>query len=602
MSGFCGFFGTQADAAVVLDAMNKSIGHRFKGEVGAFLGENIALGGHVFDNFANKETVLAFDGNIYNFPELRELLDADTELSDFEIIVRLYEKFGTDMLCHLRGVFAFVIYDKGRLFCARDAFGAKPLYYMHSGGEFIFGSEIKAFLAHPSFVPVVNTEALGQYLTFQYNVLEETFFKNVFKLPAGCFLIWENGAVAVSRYNTHSFAPEDMTLEDAVDEIDAVICESVKRHVATDDIGAFLSGGVDSGYVAAVFNKSGGEKTFTVGFDYDNYNEIEYARELSDKLGMQHISKIISTEEYWQSLPKIQYHMDEPLADPAAVAFYFVCKEAAQHVKIALSGEGADEFFGGYNIYKEPLSLRFYMTLPPGLRKWLAKLAKRLPVGTRGRSFIIRGSKPVEERFFGNAFIFSEEERERVLKFPTVQSPTDITRPFYDMVKHEDDITKMQFLDIHLWLTDDILLQADKMSAAHGLQIRTPLMDREVFKMATRLPTRYRVNKKDTKYAFRQAAARHLPPETAHRKKLGFPVPIRVWLREKKYYNLVREYFVSDVSGKYFHTEELLNLLDAHYNKKQDNSRKIWTVYMFLLWHNEFFKFSTGDCESPVEI
>jgi len=596
MGGFCGFLGSVGDTRMVLDMMNRNIHHRFQGECEAFLDENIALGGRVFDERESMGTVLAFDGIIYNLEELRELVDENC--SELEVILQLYKKFGTAMLSRLRGVFAFVIYDNGRLFCARDIFGAKPFYYMPGNDAFVFGSEIKAFLAHPHFTPVVNTEALGQYLTFQYSVLEETFFKGIFKLPAGCFLVWEGGEAAISRYNSHSFAPEDLTLAAAVDGIDAAVCESVKRHVTTDDIGAFLSGGVDSGYMAATF---GGKTTFTVGFDYDNYNEIEYAQELSEKLGINNISKIISTEEYWQSLAKIQYHMDEPMADPASVAFYFACREAAQHVKIAFSGEGADEFFGGYNIYREPLSLRFYTMLPLRLRKWLASLAKRLPVGTRGRGFVIRGSKPVEERFFGNAFIFSEEERNQLLKFPTTQSPTDVTRPFYDMVKHEDDITKMQFLDIHLWLTDDILLQADKMSAAHGLQIRTPLMDREVLKMATRLPVKYRVNKKDTKYAFRQAAARHLPPETAHRKKLGFPVPIRIWLREEKYYNVVREYFGSEAAEKYFHTSELLNLLDAHYSKKQDNSRKIWTVYMFLLWHDEFFKLSSGESTPQLD-
>ncbi|MCL1786881.1 MAG: asparagine synthase C-terminal domain-containing protein, partial [Defluviitaleaceae bacterium] len=460
----------------------------------------------------------------------------------------------------------------------------------------IFGSELKSFLSHPDFTPMVNTEALGQYLTFQYSVLNATFFKGAYKLPAGHYFIWENSQLQVLQYNNHVFTPGGMSFEEAVAHIDSTVQDSVKRQMATqaeqeekETIGAFLSGGVDSSYVASLFSQNGGKKTFTVGFDYQQYNEIEHAKSLTNALDIENISKIISTDEYWDSLPPIQYYMDEPLADPAAVAFYFACREAANHVSTAFSGEGADEFFGGYNIYKEPLSLRRYAWLPLSLRQWLAAIARKLPPRMKGRSFLLRGAKPVEERFIGNAYIFSPEERDIVLKYKPIQSPTDITRPYYNQVKHEDDITKMQFLDIHLWLTDDILLQADKMSRAHGLKLRVPLLDKEVFKVASQLPVKYRVTAKETKVAFRAAAAKHLPQETAWRKKLGFPVPIRIWLREEKYYNTVKAHFESEAAAEYFHIDALMALLDGHYTGKADNSRKIWTIYMFLLWHNSFF-------------
>ena len=596
MYGFCGFTGYAPDhAKPIISAMLDTIPHRGQNIDEIYL-EKAAFGLRG-DTIQHQNTIgnlsIAFTGEIYNLPELTNLLDGKgrTATSYTEIILHLYEEYGPEMLQHLHGMFAFAIYDASadKLFCARDFFGIKPFYYSHTKTGLIFGSEIKSFIPHPDFIPTVNTEALGQYLTFQYSVLNETFFKSVYKLPPGHYLIWENDTLQTSRYISHSFVPKDISLEDAVENIDNAVQDSMDKHMVADtEIGSFLSGGVDSSYVAAMF-KDGGSKTFTVGFDYEKYNEIEYARSLSDRLGLENISKIISTDEYWESLSKIQYHMDEPLADPAAVAFYFACREASKHVKIAFSGEGADEFFGGYNIYKEPLSLRYYTWLPLTLREWLASLAKKLPKKIKGRNFLIRGAKSVEERFIGNAYIFSPEERDKLLKHKPIHSPMDITRPYYDQVKHEDDITKMQFLDIHLWLTDDILLQADKMSMAHGLGLRVPLLDREVFKAASQLPVKYRVSKKETKIAFRKAAAKHLPPETAWRKKLGFPVPIRIWLREEKYYYIVKSHFDGEAAKEYFHVDELISLLDEHYNGKQDNSRKIWTIYMFLLWHDEFF-------------
>jgi len=606
MCGFCGFTGYEpTKAKPIINAMMDKIVHRGPDSAGSYLGEKVTLG---FRRLAiigvedgeqplYNETgtlVLVFNGEIYNYQELKHILEEKGHVfsssSDGETLLHLYEEYGTSMLCHLRGMFAFALYDSeaDKLFCARDPFGIKPFYYMQNAQELIFGSEIKSFLPHPDFSPVVNTDALTQYLTFQYSVLNETFFKGVHKLTPGHYLTLTNGKLAIDRYHSHLFTPVDMTLDTAVENIDQVVQESVSKHMISDvEVGSFLSGGVDSSYVAASF---GGTKTFTVGFDYENYNEIEYAKDLSKRIGAENISKIISTDEYWECLPTVQYHMDEPLADPSAVALYFVSQEAAKHVKVTLSGEGADELFGGYNIYKEPISLGLYSKLPLSLREWLASLAKKLPPGIKGRGFLLRGAKTVEERFIGGAYIFTPEEREKILKNSIAPDPIDITRPYYNMVKHEDDITKMQFLDIHLWMAGDILLKVDRMSMAHSLEVRVPLLDKEVFRVASCLPTKHRVNRKGTKYAFRKAAARHLPPETAERRKLGFPIPIRIWLREEKYYHIVKEYFTSAAAEKYFQVGELQTLLDEHFTSKQDNSRKIWTIYMFLLWHKQYFE------------
>ncbi|MCL2361749.1 MAG: asparagine synthase (glutamine-hydrolyzing) [Defluviitaleaceae bacterium] len=606
MCGFCGFAGNDIkEPEVLIGGMMEKIAHRGPDSVGTYMGEGVTLGfrrlsindletgGQPLYN-ESKTLVLVLNGEIYNHHELREELIQKGHTfatgTDAEVVIHLYEEHGTKLLTYLRGMFAFALHDieRSRLFCARDHFGIKPFYYYHNNGQLIFGSEIKCILSYPDFTPVVNEEALAQYLTFQYSVLPETFFKGVYKLLPGHFLIWENGELAVHRYHSHRFSPKEMSREEAIEGIDAAVRESIATHMAADvEIGSFLSGGVDSSYVAACF---GGSKTFTVGFEYEKFSEIEYAKALSKEVRAENISKVISNDEYWDILPKVQYHMDEPLADPSAVALYFVSREAAKHVKATLSGEGADEFFGGYNIYREPISLRMLTALPRPVRKFLATIAGLLPQGIKGRNFFIRGAKTVEERYIGGAYMFTPKERDIILKRPASMDPTDVTRPFFDEVKGAHDITKMQYLDMHLWMVGDILLKVDKMSSAHSLEVRTPLLDIEVYKMAASLPIHHKVSRKGTKLAFREAAARHIPAEAAARRKLGFPVPVRIWLRDKKYYEKVKRYFTSDAAQKYFNTDVLIGLLDSHFQGKRDNSRKIWTVFMFLVWHEVYFK------------
>ena len=353
------------------------------------------------------------------------------------------------------------------------------------------------------------------------------------------------------------------------------------------EVGAFLSSGVDSSYLAAI---SPGNKTFTVGFDYNQYNEISYAKDLSEELHLHNTNQVVTPEDYWDSLPKIQYYMDEPLADPAAVALYFVSQTASKQVKAAISGEGADELFGGYNIYHEPQSLRPLTCLPDPVRETLGNIGRMMPK-MKGKNYLIRGSKELSQRFIGNAFIFSEEERHRLLKQETVHYPHEqITRPYYRKAALLDEITQMQYLDISLWLVGDILLKADKMSMTNSLEVRVPFLDQKVFEVARHLPTRFRVTRKQTKYALRLAARKHLPERVAAKKKLGFPVPIRIWLREDSYYQRVKAAFLSETAQQYFCTEEIMRYLDEHKNGKSDNSRKIWTIYCFLIWHQVFFE------------
>ena len=605
MCGFCGFTGDIADRENVIIGMMNKIIHRGPDSAGTHSDEDVTMGFRRLSIIGLEDgsqpmynedgsIVICFNGEIYNYQPIKEMLIEKGHVfkshADTEVLIHLYEEKGEEMLNDLRGMFAFAIYDmkNKKLFAARDFFGIKPFYYGVFNNHLLFGSEIKSFLAFPDFKKEVNTVALENYLTFQYSVLDETFFKGVYKLKPGHYLVYKDGKIDVKRYFQPKFEPEKAGLQDTIKKIEDVMLDSVKTHKISDvEVGSFLSSGVDSSFVAATFK---GDKTFTVGFDYEKYNEIGYAEKLSEKVGIDNYSKIISTDEYWDSLGKIQYHMDEPLADPSAVALYFVSKLASKHVKVALSGEGADEFFGGYNIYREPMDLQITKLIPKPLRKGIAAIMKALPFRFKGKNYLIRASMDLEDRFIGNAKMFSEKEKERILKNPTGKyNHKEITKPYYDFTKGQDDVTRMQFIDLNLWMVGDILLKADKMSMANSLEVRVPFLDKEVFEVARHVQPDYRVNREATKYAFRMAAKDYLPEEVASKKKLGFPVPTRVWLKDEKYYNIVKTAFQSEAAQKYFNTDKIVKYLDDHKNGKADNSRKVWTIYMFLVWYNQFF-------------
>lgn len=607
MCGFVGFTNKINDASIVLGKMMDRIKHRGPDSDGKYVDEQIAMGFRrlsiidlsdqgsqpIFNE--DKSLVLTFNGEIYNYKDLREELVASGHKfytqTDSEVLIHGYEQWGEDMLDKLRGMFAFVIFNKNTnvVFGARDFFGIKPLYYAKMGETLMWGSEIKSFLDHPHFKKELNTDVLETYLTFQYSPTTETFFKNVYKLPAAHCFTYKNGEMNVRRYWEVKFhADNGPSLEDWVNRISDTFKNSVEVHKFADvEVGSFLSSGVDSSYVAAVANV---DKTFTVGFGEDEkYNEIGYAKEFSKYIHKENFSKVISPEEYWNSLSKIQYHMDEPLADPAAVALFFVCQIASEKVKAVLSGEGADEIFGGYNIYHNPADMASYFKIPRPIRKAVGAVAEKLP-HKHGINYLIRGSKDLDERFIGNAYIFSEKERKDILSIKTnAPDAMAITKPFYDKVRDQDQVTQMQYIDLHLWMTGDILLKADKMSMAHSLELRVPFLDRKVMELAEQIPVKDRVTETETKYAMRLAALQACPPQTAKKKKLGFPVPIRVWLKEDKYYNIVKDKFTSPQSAQFFNTDKLVQLLDDHREGKYDYSRKIWTVFSFLVWYDVYF-------------
>lgn len=607
MCGICGFIGDQNGKEEILKKMLDAIRHRGPDSDGTFIAENASLGFcrlSIIDlengdqPMYNEDNSLSmvFNGEIYNYQELRRRLTEKGHIfitdSDSETLVHGYEEWGADLPQRLRGMFAFAVWDAGksRLFAARDFFGIKPFYYAAIDGCFVFASEIKSILQFPGCPREVNEEALEQYLSFQYSVLDETFFKGIYKLPPGSFLTYKNGHLEIKRYFSPSLFPKKTKMKEEFGKLmERALEESISMHKISDvEVGAFLSGGIDSGYLAASLP---GAKVFTVGFfdEQNRYSEIRQAKELSETLDLEHHTKVVTKEEFWKAVPRVMYYLDEPSGDAAAIALYFAAQEASKYVKVVMSGEGADEFFGGYNIYLEPDALKWINWLPEGLRKKIGNAAKKLP-DVKGRDYLIRAGASVEERYIGNASIFSTEERRGLLRRDTgAVSTQQLLKEQYNQAAYLDTMSKMQQIDLNTWLVGDILQKADKMSMAHSLELRVPYLDRKVFDLVKRFPVKAKVNKHQTKYLFRQIAEKKLPEKSTKVKKLGFPVPIRVWITQEPWLGKIKEAFTSEISRRFFNEGKLLELLQEHVEEKKDNSRKIWTVYMFLVWYQVYF-------------
>ena len=648
MCGICGFTGAVEADLPTLKAMCDVMAHRGPDGEGQYLDDGIALGHRRLSLIdleggnqpmvratgehearvtspalgggtsvagaeaaaAKGDFAIVFNGEIYNYQDLRADLEAEgwafQTHSDTEVLLTGYLAWGEAVLDRLRGMFAFAIWNRAtrELFCARDFFGIKPFYYTLADGprgpQFVFASEIKCILEHPAYERALNEEALEQYLCFQFSALPETFFKGIFKLePAHCLTVRADGTMTTRRYwrPTYDF-DEGRSREDTVEAIDAAMRESVRYHnVADVEVGSFLSSGIDSSYMAACLAKENPAiKTFTVGFaEYEGErDEISWARELADELHIENSSKHIGEEEYWASLPRVQWHMDEPSADPSAVALYFVDQIAAEQVKAVLSGEGADEFFGGYRIYQTPFANQKLAWAPKGLLRGASKAARAL--GVRGANYLERASETPEDWYYTNAngVAFSPEERERLRAgkradgAARVPTPQELIAPAYAEVAGLDDTTRMQYVDLFFWLVGDILLKTDKMSMAHSLESRVPFLDKQVFDVSATIPTRLKANGEQTKLTLREAAERAIPKDWAQKEKLGFPVPMVNWLRQDRYYDEIKEWFTGDIARQFFNTDELVRLLDEH-KAGADRSRKIWIVYMFLMWYKIYF-------------
>ncbi|HIT31882.1 MAG TPA: asparagine synthase (glutamine-hydrolyzing) [Candidatus Enterenecus stercoripullorum] len=611
MCGFTGFVSRSAPDVNALHAMGDAIRHRGPDEEGHYVDGHCAIAhrrlsiidlanGHQPMSSPDGRYVLAYNGEIYNYQQLRTELSAAGHTfrtnSDTEVLLHGYMQWGAQVTGKLRGMFAFVIWDRQRqeLFGARDPFGIKPFYYAIMGDLFFFGSEAKSFLPHPQFKKELNGAALKFYLTFQYSALNESFFKNVYRLLPGHQFFYRDGHVEFSSYNQFSFDPQPMPLYKRAEQIREVVTESVKAHEISDvEVGAFLSGGIDSSVITAL---SRPDKTYSVGFANKGFDETSEAKALCQELGLRNLSKTISPEEFFAALPAIQYYADEPNANLSTVPLYFLSQLAAKDVKVVLSGEGSDELFGGYITYHTTRPYRAYRKLPKGLRKAVAAwAAKRRPF--HGQGFLLKAAKEVEEYFVGQAFIFDNDEAQRVLKpeFRRGLTWRDITAPYFAQVKDADDLTKMQYLDLHMWQPLDILRKADRMTMAHSLELRVPYLDREVWAVARAIPSSQKMRgKSTTKYPLRVAAEAMLPEDWVRRPKMGFPVPFVAWLQEEKYYNWAKELLSQEYVSQFFDRDYLLDLLEQHYTGKKHTHRKLYTVLSFLIWYQVYFPEKCG--------
>ena len=614
MCGITGFARAHHDAEEarrIVKAMADRIVYRGPDGEGYFVDDQVALGHRrlsIIDLEGGKQPMfnedgslaVIFNGEIYNFQSLRkELIAAGhtfSTRSDTEVLLHGYEQWGDGLPARLRGMFTFVLWDTRTrtLFGARDIFGIKPFYYYNVDGLFLFGSEIKSFLAHPDFKKELNEQRLPEYLSIEYIPNEETMFQNVYKLPGAHMFTWHAGRLDVRRYyDIRYHIDEAPTLEEWEQRITDTFAESVAAHQIADvEVGCFLSSGVDSSFVVNEVAKGTPHvKSFSVGYTEEQYSELPYAQEFSKEIGVPNISNLVDADQFFEANRVIQWYLDEPMPNPAEVPLYFLAQNARKYVKVVLSGEGADELFGGYPMYCQAVHFMDYeKKVPAPLRKAAGAIAAKLPE-FKGKHFLVRGAMQPWQRYMRANYVFaSPEERDRYLKKDyRSKRPEEYFKPYFDKVAGLDEPTQLQWVDMHTWMLYDILLKADRMSMANSLELRVPFLDREMLELALSIPQRYRSGKEQTKIALRGAALKQLPDSVAKRKKLGFPVPLNDWLRQDKYAAMVREKFTGPVAEQFFNTAELCRLLDDHVAGRAKNMTKIWSFYSFILWYELYF-------------
>lgn len=603
MCGIVGFVNNKENKEKIIKDMSKKIEHRGPDGEGFYIDDNCALahrrlaiidlntGAQPIYN-EDKSKVIIYNGEVYNFKELKEALLKKKHVfktkTDTEVILHGYEQWGEKLPNHLRGMFSFAIWDKNKneLFMARDGFGIKPLYYAKFNDTFMFASEPKAFLANPDFEKKLNTDILSAYLCFNSVPTSETFFKGVYRLDPGTCLIYKDGKIKTKSYFTLEFKEKNDDMDKIVDNIDKAMKNSVEYHQISDvEVGSFLSSGIDSSYIVSLAKP---DKTFTVGYDNPKFDEISYAKDLSDKLGIENYSKKITMDEYIESFPKIMYYMDEPLADPSAIALYFVSEIASKEVKVVLSGEGADEFFAGYNSYQEELTMQGYMKLPYFLRHIVSNIVSIFP-DIRGFNFLYRRGQKLENYNIGLGRVFRDKEAQSIVKIPNQINTKDIVKNVYDRYKDNSTLIQRQMIDYYYWLVNDFLHAVDRNTMMFGLEARTPFLDNKVYEVAKSLPTYAKINKETTKVALRKAASKVIPNEAYKKKKLGFPVPLREWIKTDKLYNIIKEKFNGESAKLFFDTKKINKLLEEHKNGKRDSYKKVWTIYTFLVWYDIYF-------------
>ena len=610
----CGFVGKLlkdkiADVDIKeVKRMTEVMGHRGPDKTKIYSDNNICLGfnrlsivslddGDQPFLYKDDNYILVFNGEIYNYEEIKEELK-EHEITfqtntEAETILAAYIQYGKEFVKKLRGMFAFVIWDKitREIICGRDYFGIKPFYYYENRNGFYFASEMKSIYETMNFDMSLNDESIHNYLTFQYVPEPNTIFKKVNILEPGYLLIRDIfGNIQKNKYWEPTFKNINISKDSKLKKVREAIEESVEYHMKSDvPVASFLSGGVDSTIVTALASKiKPSLETYTVGFDINGYSEIEKAKRTSEYLGVNNIHKFVTVEEFARAVPKVVWYLDSPVADPSTIPIYFICKEAAKKYKVILSGEGSDELFGGYTIYHEPLSLKGFKIIPDVIKRGMKEIAELLPENIKGRSFFMRGCTDIESRYVGNAKIFTDEEKVRyLLNHEKNYRYVDVTKSIYENAQKYDDVTKMQYVDINTWLRGDILVKSDRLSMANSLELRVPFLDKEVFKVASELGLKDKLKGKETKVLLREAFKDIIPKDAAERTKLGYPVPIRVWLKDELY-DWAQNIIENSGTDEIINIKNTLNLLEEHRKGIKDNSRKIWTVLTFNLWYDQY--------------
>ncbi|HAX73961.1 MAG TPA: asparagine synthase (glutamine-hydrolyzing) [Firmicutes bacterium] len=567
----------------------------------AFLGFNrlsindLSLGGQPKIS-KNGDYVLLFNGEIYNYLELKKNLESvgcifETN-SEAEVLLTLYQIMGMQFVNQLRGMYAILIYhvSENTIVITRDKFGIKPLYYSYDKQILNVASELKAFNTITVNKSELDYTALQQYFTFQYIPEPNTCHTEIKLVPPGHVLKFKlNNEMEQYAMPSLTFTPQIGGADAKLKRIRETIMESVAAHMLSEvEVGTFLSGGIDSTIVtscAKLINPN--IKAFSIGFKTEGYSEVREAKKSADYLQIPFYSEMIDANDYIQALQDVIYHLDSPLADPSVVPIYLISKKAAQHVKVILSGEGADELFGGYGIYKEPKLIEHLASLPISLQKIILSISHLIPQGIKGKAFLERGCLPLIERYVGNAFVFSEKEKQQLLTFYNSDVHfKQVTQPYYDGIQHLDRVTQMQTIDLNTWLTGDILVKSDRLSMAHSLELRVPFLDVEVFECAKGLIKDEKIQNGLTKHDLREAFKDIIPPHIYQAKKKGYPVPLNTWLRHELY-DFAKEILSSTDCNGLLNPTCGLKLLDEHATKKGNHARKIWSIITFILWYEQ---------------
>ncbi len=605
MAGFVGYLNTSNEEGL-LDSMLDLIKHRgpdyrLKYEDSKFcLGYNGLDLSYEFDKkemYEDEDLLVLLNGYITDVDYLAEKYKVACKKEDFEspaqMLADLYKVGYRDLANILKGGYVIIFYEKktSNIKIIRDRFATQPIYYYQTDKGLIIVSETKALLKHPDFKKELNENALVPFLIFQSPTLKETFFKGVYSFPPAVVIDYIDGEMKVEGYWDVVFEEEDISLDEAVKKIDHLVGLSIEKKSKyfkdRSMIGQSLSGGVDSSYLAARFRP---KKTFTVGYNDKEFSEIDNAKDLSKIIGADHIAEVIGSEKSFNKVNEIAYMCDMPFANLSAIPMYFLSDRIKDYTHAVLSGEGADEFFGGYYEYTDPKYMNLYKKLPKAIRRSIGGKMLKNDKDFKGKNFLIKGL-PTEDWYIGQAKIFHENEAFSIVKDEYKKAPKvkELLEPYFDKVKDKTDIQKKQYLDFHVWMVNDIALKADRMNIGHSVQLVTPLLDEDLLDFARTLPDNLKIQGDKVKIAFREAALKHLPEDWAKRKKKGYVVPVRNWLKEEKYSKVITEKLTGDLAKKFFDVDMLQDLIEQNLSGKRPQHRKLWTIYMFLTWYEEYF-------------